>query len=109
MRPLLFDLENPYLDIAYLNITYIIFLTKIKDLGESFQSSQIQSFDYLGELATFYRKYINYFVYKGVTCYLQKIMKERNERNKCPKAYLITFKDTLEAYFWQFNLVQLRK
>ena len=36
IRPLLFDLENPYLDIAYLNITYIIFLTKIKDLGESF-------------------------------------------------------------------------
>ena len=32
MRPLLFDLENPYLDIAYLNITYIVFLTKIKDL-----------------------------------------------------------------------------
>ena len=32
MGPLLFDLENPYLDIAYLNITYIVFLTKIKDL-----------------------------------------------------------------------------
>ena len=36
MRPLLFDLENPSLDIAYLNITYIVFLKKIKDLGESF-------------------------------------------------------------------------
>ena len=36
IRPLLFDQENPYLDIAHLNITYIIFLTKIKGFSLEF-------------------------------------------------------------------------
>ena len=36
IRPLLFDQENLYLDIAHLNITYIIFLTKIKGFSLEF-------------------------------------------------------------------------
>ena len=96
IRPLLFDQENPYLDIAQLNITYIIFLTKIKGFSLEFLVQLDIEFWLFGWTGQFYWKYINYFVYEGVTCYLQKL---KTVRKKCPKAYLVTFKDTLEAYF----------